>query len=273
MFNVKKIIYSDVGEVEFRIYDKPIKTGQKRLDKLYEDEDAGEAEVSQENRRRAWRRAKQEIYKLARANRFEWFATFTFSPEKVKRDDYMDCYKKLKNQIDNHLRRKNPEFEYVLVPELHEDGKSYHFHGLIRGIDEKQLEIAINSKTGKPLKHKYQGKWKQVYNWKEYRIGFSTVIRLTDGTSSRAANYMVTQYMTEAIALLTKGKNKYLFSRGLKKPEEQTAYLIKEQIEELKKEIKKRTVHEKTVEIKTLEYENSITYFQVKLHQNDIKKM
>ncbi|MBD5137008.1 MAG: hypothetical protein HDT39_13730 [Lachnospiraceae bacterium] len=60
-------------------------------------------------------RTKNEVYKLARANNWEWFVTFTFSNKQVEdRTDYASLVKKVTKYFDNWRQRKCPRHEISL---------------------------------------------------------------------------------------------------------------------------------------------------------------
>lgn len=116
-------------------------------------------------RARAIRRAKNRVREISLSNRFCWFVTLTISPETCNRYEFAEIYRKLKNWLDNGVRRKG--LVYVLVPERHKDG-AIHFHGFFNHA----------------LKTKYSGhkdkRGHRIYNivTKDYPFGFSTAIRL-----------------------------------------------------------------------------------------------
>lgn len=88
-------------------------------------------------------RAASKIEELGLCNRWAFFGTITISPENGRRDDLEDIYKRfcrdyIRNKRDylrKYCKRKNisvddADFTYLIVPELHADGVSYHLHGL-----------------------------------------------------------------------------------------------------------------------------------------------
>ena len=83
------------------------------------------------------KRTKKKVYDYAKSNEWEWFVTFTFSPDKVNRYDYDECTKYLSKWFNN-LKRSSPALSYLVVPEQHKDG-AYHFHGLFSGMNERQI--------------------------------------------------------------------------------------------------------------------------------------
>ena len=80
-------------------------------------------------------RTKTKIADYVLCNNFSHFATFTFSPKKVKnRHDFAEMSALLKNWLKteqtNHERKHNSKFKYLIVPERHKNG-AWHFHALL----------------------------------------------------------------------------------------------------------------------------------------------
>ena len=75
-------------------------------------------------------RAVNQVYDLARSNHFDWFITLTLSPDEVDRTNYDECAMVIRLFTKRLQRNGNT---WLIVPELHSDGKSYHFHGLVQG--------------------------------------------------------------------------------------------------------------------------------------------
>lgn len=148
-------------------------------------------------------RTKNVIYSIAQANIWNWFVTFTFDPERYPSDDYDKLVVFLSNWLKNIRKRYAPELKYILVPELHKDGKKYHFHGLFSDCGE--LEFV------EP--HYYKDKMN--YTLKQYGFGFSSCSLVED--NARCASY-ITKYITKDLCCLTANKKRYWSSRNLNKP-------------------------------------------------------
>ena len=139
------------------------------------------------------KRAVNQVYDLARANHFDWFITLTLDPQAVDRTDYDECAK-LIVLFTKKLRRNGNG--YIIVPELHSDGKSYHFHGLVQG----ELDLTH---------------WKgEVYNLNNFEFGYTTAMKIKD--PQRVATY-IAKYLTKDISV-PKGRKCYWASRSLAKP-------------------------------------------------------
>lgn len=144
---------------------------------------------------RSARRSKQAIYELCRANRWDWFVTFTFSDNRY---DYKSCRTKLQTFLKNFSVRKT-HIEYIVVPELHKDG-AYHFHGLLQGNLEPFLVNAWNSDR---------------FSLKGFKYGLNELERVRD--SNKASAY-ITKYITKELNVSLQSTRRYFVSQGLKRP-------------------------------------------------------
>lgn len=139
------------------------------------------------------KRAVNQVYDLARANHFDWFITLTLDSKCVDRTDYGQCAMLIRLFTDRLRHNGN---KWLIVPELHSDGKSYHFHGLVQG----ELDLTH---------------WKgEVYNLNNFEFGYTTAMRIKD--PQRVATY-IAKYLTKQLAV-PKGRKCYWASRSLDKP-------------------------------------------------------
>ena len=145
-------------------------------------------------------RTVNRLYYLARSNRWDWFVTLTFSPEKVNRFDYAECMKKLSKWLNN-CRRKAPAIKYLVVPEQHKSG-AWHFHGLLAEAD------ALGFKDS----GKRDRKGKKIYNIDGYRFGFTTATRVSD--LEKVSKY-ISKYITKELCAVTVNKKRFWASRNL----------------------------------------------------------
>lgn len=149
-------------------------------------------------------RTKQAVYSVCRANTWEWFGTLTFDPEKVDSTDYNACVAALHEWLKYIRKTYAPDLKYVLVPELHDDKKKYHFHGLFSSIGTLEMTYSGIMQHGV-----------KIYNLKQYKKGFTTFSQVQD--SRKAASY-ITKYITKDLCSVTKGRKRYWCSRNLDKP-------------------------------------------------------
>lgn len=220
-YNLRLIEYPN-GSAQIRIYDKPMAVredsgGEKENFPEYAKEPfTGEVvpvverfEKTPEERLRSrevsYARTRKCIAEYARSARWEWFCTFTFSPEKSDRTNYRRCARQMRNWLKNIRDRKAPELQYLAIPELHSDMLSWHFHALLAQTGSLRFEPSGKYKKGEP-----------IYNISGWTIGFSTATRVRD--IYRVQNYIV-KYMTKSCHILSKGEHRYFVSSGLPKPQ------------------------------------------------------
>lgn len=153
--------------------------------------------------RKSCSRTINKIYDIARSDRWEWFFTLTFNPDKIDRYDYSICSLKLHYWLSN-MKKKCPDMKYLVVPEQHKDG-AWHFHGLFKDIDG--LDMKFSGKRDK--------KGRRIYNCLSYTWGFTTATRITD--FRRASSYLC-KYITKDLCKNTKGKKRYWCSRNVERP-------------------------------------------------------
>lgn len=146
--------------------------------------------------------------------------TLTLNSEYHDRKDLNNYKKKLSTWIKNYNRTQKTNIKYLMIPEQHADGESWHMHGLIMGLPEEQLHefteqeklpirILIEIKRG----HK-------VYNWPAYQKAFGYVSISRIRNIERTAGY-ITKYITKELAETRIKLNDHLYycSQGLKRAE------------------------------------------------------
>lgn len=155
-------------------------------------------------------RTKKRVYDYVRSNKWEWFLTLTFAPDKVNRYDYLEVSEKLHYWFSN-MKKKCPDMKYLVVPEQHKDG-AFHFHGLFANVDG--LRFVDSGKKDK------QGR--VIFNVGKYRLGFTTATRIEH--TGKASSYLM-KYITKELCSVTKGKKRYWVSRNVDEPVV-TSYLV-----------------------------------------------
>lgn len=149
------------------------------------------------NKARSLRRSKNSIYEIARANQFDYFATFTIAGD--YRYDYDVCKEKFRKWLNNFCVRCI-RIEYIVVPEQHKD-KAWHFHAMIKGNLSGYIVRGV--RAGR-------------YILPSYTLGRMELEPIRD--SNRTAQY-ITKYITKDLAFSLHSKRRYFYSRGLKKPD------------------------------------------------------
>ncbi len=164
-------------------------------------------------------RTKQKVYGIVKANEWEMFVTFTFNPKLVKRTDYSDVTKKMHHWLTLVKKAFAPDLKYIIVPELHEDKKAFHFHGLFANTGNLDFIFSGIVKKGKKL-----------YNLEQFNLGWSTCSIVEDTT--RVSGY-ITKYITKELCLVSKNKKRYWHSKNCNVPCEETLTIPEEDVETL----------------------------------------
>ena len=164
-------------------------------------------------------RTKNEVYKIARSNSWQWFITFTFDKDKVSdRTDYDALVKKVGIYFNNWKKRKCPGMKYLFVPEQHKkiekNGlRAWHFHGLLANADGLTfIKLSDDEKRYYDINTD-----DDVYRIKEYKLGFCTATKVKDMTK---VSHYITKYITKAVSAVLKNKRRYIYSRNCDKPME-----------------------------------------------------
>lgn len=162
-------------------------------------------------------RAKSKIFELAFCNDWDWFFTATLDKNKYDRTDLKKWHKDLTKWISNYNRLHNTEIKFLLIPELHSDGISWHMHGLLYGLPVSHLErFKLGDNMGKALSEKVKN-GDTVYNWLAYmnKFGFCDIEPIKN---AEAVSKYITKYISKGLADSVTELNAHLYyhSRGLK---------------------------------------------------------
>lgn len=190
-------------------------------------------------------RAKNNVYKIARSNTWDWFITLTFDRKRTDASDYDAIIYRLKVFLNHLQQRKCPNMKYLIVAELHADKEHYHFHGLLANVDELHFRYwKTDRKKNLP-----------IYNILEWSYGFTTATRVQD--SSRVSSY-ITKYITKDVDTHLKEKRRFYHSRNCNVAEEEH-FLMDEH--DFLKVYADRITYCKTVEIP--QANQIITYYEL----------
>jgi len=167
------------------------------------------------------RRAKNAIFEYAFCNPWDWFFTGTLDPQKYDRTNLDKFHKDLTKWFSNYGRIYNVSIKFLLVPEKHSDGISWHIHGFLRGLPKEHLkQFVVGDVMGKGLAEKVK-KGDVVYNWLPYakKFGFCDLEPIRN---AEAVSKYMTKYINKNLAASVKDLNAHLYyhSRGLNKAEE-----------------------------------------------------
>lgn len=79
-------------------------------------------------------RSRSMVLQYALCNNWDYFVTITVNPDRFDRTDLDSISKYLFQWIRDFRKRYHCPFKYLLVPELHADRRTWHFHGFFSGI-------------------------------------------------------------------------------------------------------------------------------------------
>lgn len=176
--------------------------------------------VNSEKLQESISRAKNMIFELAFCNPWDWFFTGTLHPAKYDRTDLDKYHKTLTQWLRDYNKKYGLNIKFLLVPELHRDGKSWHMHGFLQGLPVEHLEqYRIGDTMGKGLADKVK-KGNVVYNWLAYANKFGFCDLEPIGNHEAVSKY-VTKYINKSLASSVTELNAHMYyvSRGLQRAE------------------------------------------------------
>lgn len=166
------------------------------------------------------RRAKNIIFEYAFCNPWDWFFTGTLDPKKYDRTNLDKFHKDLTDWLREYGRYHKIKIKFLLVPEQHSDGISWHIHGFLYGLPKEDLkQFVLGDVMGKGLAEKVK-RGDVVYNWLPYakKFGFCDLEPIKN--SEAVSKYMM-KYINKNLASSVKELNAHLYyhSRGLNRAE------------------------------------------------------
>jgi len=160
------------------------------------------------NLERSLRRSRKNIKDIIFCNDFDLFVTLTIAAD---RENDARSKSKIINWIKNEKKRKG-KFEYLIVPEFHQDQKALHFHSLFLGY-QGTAKKSFTAK-GRPI---FQ-KGRRAYELPSFTSGFSNVKLIDqDIDSATKVGFYLQKYITKDMPRIF-GQNRYWPSNGLKRP-------------------------------------------------------
>lgn len=163
-------------------------------------------------------RAKSLIFEYAFCNPWDWFFTGTLDSKKYDRSNLEKFHSDLTAWFKSYSRYHNLKIKFLLVPELHSDGVSWHIHGFLRGLPIEHLhQFVVGDVMGRALASKVQ-KGDLVFNWPAYQNKFG-FCDLEPIRNPEAVSKYIMKYINKNLASSVKELNAHLYyhSRGLNK--------------------------------------------------------
>ena len=162
-------------------------------------------------------RAKSRIFELAYCNEWEYFFTGTLDQTKYDRTNLNKYHEDFTRFLRNYRRNSGcGDIQFLLVPELHSDGKTWHIHGFLKGLPVDYLhQFDLGDRMGKYIAEKVLA-GDLVYDWPAYarKFGFCDLEPIKN---QEAVSKYVTKYMSKSLydTCLNVGSHLYYRSRGL----------------------------------------------------------
>lgn len=147
-------------------------------------------------------RARSRIFELGICNPWHFFYTQTFDLKNIDRFSIEDITETFQKKLKAY-KRKNKNFKYLLVAELHKNIKAIHLHGLLFGINSNDVIIR---------KDKYN-RCQLFFNGFD-DLGFNSLEPIQDFISSYIK--YILKYITKDNIKFSNGY-RYLSSRGLQR--------------------------------------------------------
>lgn len=163
-------------------------------------------------------RARNQIYELASCNPWEYFVTFTIDSAKFDRQDLEKYHKSFVIFLRDYGKKFGIKINFLLIPELHSDGKSWHIHGLFNGLPVSHLH---QFKIGDIMGAKIADKVKNgdiVYKWIPYENKFGWCVLEPIKNHEAVCKYIV-KYINKDLENSVSELNAHLYyhSRNLNK--------------------------------------------------------
>lgn len=161
-------------------------------------------------------RTRSKIFELAYCNPWEWFFTGTLDASKYDRENLEKYHADFTLFIRKYNRRHGLHIKFLMIPEKHADGKSWHMHGFLMGLPEDHLHrFVLGDRMGLAISKKVL-EGEAVYNWEAYqaKFGFCDLERIKN--KEAVSNY-VRKYISKELGKSVQqiGAHLYYRSRGL----------------------------------------------------------
>lgn len=236
-YNVK-VKYYNSGEIQLHIHPNSVVydtsssvSGSRSFD--YDSKTAGEnkdnsllsssivraspVDRSTSNFARSIRRTKNTVFDFALNNTWDFFVTFTFDKENFDRYDYDTLNKYMRSYLNHFKTRSCNDLKYLGLPEFHKDG-AIHYHFLMSS------PTLINNLLPHTDQKHYPGSY-YLPGWKSNNI-FEPV------KDSVAVSCYMCKYVVKDL-IVAAGKARYIRSRNLSKPDEETFFFFDQELEGL----------------------------------------
>lgn len=161
-------------------------------------------------------RARNHIYEIASCNNWDFFVTLTIDSAKYNREALEIYRKDLVIFLRDYGKKYGIKIKFLLIPELHSDGKSWHLHGLFYGLPASHLhQFVIGDTMGKQIAEKVKN-GDTVYKWIPYENKFGWCVFEPIKNHEAVSKYIV-KYINKDLERSVTGLNAHLYyhSRNL----------------------------------------------------------
>lgn len=215
-------LYGDLSTAGSRKLVKLVRMNTVRNAGLVIDDDESEdgkkhRDVNDEKLENNIARARNKIFELAFCNHWDYFITATLDGTKYDRTNLEVFHKDITQWLRDQSKKLNTKISFLLIPELHSDGKTWHMHGFIAGLPYEQLKrFKVGDRMGKGIANKVLS-GDTVYNWPAYQKKFG-FCDLEPIKNHEAVSKYVTKYISKSLANSVSELHAHLYyhSRGLK---------------------------------------------------------
>ena len=174
-------------------------------------------------------RSRSKVRDYILCNNFTHFGTITFDPRLFRHVDLTDITEtnKILTQFiqieqQNHIRKFNHKFGYLLIPEKHKSG-AYHYHILLSDFDDSLFSDFFDERNVFLSKYEQRvnaaGGYSAIKNrfffMRRNMLGRNQFEKIRD--KERVSTYIL-KYITKDFLQVTKNKKRFISSRGLKLP-------------------------------------------------------
>lgn len=161
-------------------------------------------------------RARNKIYELASCNPWDLFVTLTIDSNKFDRQDLEKYHKSFVIFLRDYGKKYGIKIKFLLIPELHSDGKSWHIHGLFYGLPTSHLhQFQIGDTMGLKVAEKVKN-GDIVYKWTPYENKFGWCV-LEPIKNHEAVSKYIVKYINKDLEKSVTDLNAHLYyhSRNL----------------------------------------------------------
>lgn len=145
-------------------------------------------------------RARSRIRELAFCNDWQYFVTVTVSEANQDRTDRKKLVQRFQQCLKDFSRKFGAKVAYLIIPELHSDGRAWHVHGLFQGVPR----VAVQKN---PFGY-------DTIPYFEERFGWVSISRVRD--PHRVSTY-ITKYISKDLGNnLQPGEHMFYSSHGLR---------------------------------------------------------